>query len=61
MSEQDPPQPPVWGSVQSNVNSLVRPMLTDLYQISMAYAYWDAGRHHLPAVFDLYFRSNRTF
>jgi Nicotinate phosphoribosyltransferase (NAPRTase) N-terminal domain len=48
-------------AVPPNVNSLVRPMLTDLYQLSMAYAYWDAGRHNLPAVFELYFRSNRMF
>lgn len=32
------------------------PLLTDLYQLTMAYAYWKAGRHELPAVFDLFFR-----
>lgn len=31
-------------------------MLTDMYQISMTYAYWKAGRHNHPAVFDLFFR-----
>ncbi|MCX6743718.1 MAG: nicotinate phosphoribosyltransferase [Candidatus Parcubacteria bacterium] len=37
-------------------NSLVNPMLTDLYQLTMAYAYWKSGRHNDPAVFDLFFR-----
>jgi nicotinic acid phosphoribosyltransferase len=26
-------------------NKLVNPMLTDFYQITMAYAYWKAGVH----------------
>eukprot|EP00474_Spongospora_subterranea_P009026 CRZ09484.1 hypothetical protein [Spongospora subterranea] len=39
-------------------SSFVRPLLTDYYQISMAYAYWRAGRHMDYAVFDLFFRSN---
>lgn len=39
-------------------NSLVTPMLTDMYQISMAYAYWKAGKHNDFAVFDLFFRKN---
>lgn len=42
-------------------NSFLRPLLTDLYQISMAYAHWDAGRHDRHAVFDLYFRKGRMF
>lgn len=37
-------------------NSLVRAMLTDMYQISMVYAYWRAGRHNEHAVFDVFFR-----
>lgn len=32
-------------------------MLTDLYQLTMAYTHWKAGRHTQPAVFDLFFRS----
>jgi nicotinate phosphoribosyltransferase len=39
-------------------NKLVSPMLTDFYQISMAYAYWKAGMHEEQAVFDLFFRLN---
>ena len=35
-------------------NNLVNPMLTDFYQITMAYAYWKAGVHE-EAVFDLFF------
>ena len=39
-------------------NPLVTPLLTDMYQITMAYAYWRSGRHEQPAVFDLFFRKN---
>ena len=39
-------------------NNLVGPMLTDFYQLSMAYAYWKSGRQDEPAVFDLFFRKN---
>ena len=39
-------------------NKLVNPMLTDFYQITMAYAYWRAGVHEEEAVFDLFFRKN---
>jgi len=39
-------------------NTLVNPMLTDFYQITMAYAYWKAGVHEEEAVFDLFFRTN---
>ncbi|CAD7952655.1 unnamed protein product [Amoebophrya sp. A120] len=31
-------------------------LLTDFYQITMAYAYWKAGKHEQRAVFDAYFR-----
>ena len=37
-------------------NPVVQPLLTDLYQINMAYAYWKAGRIEDRAVFDLFFR-----
>lgn len=30
----------------------------DLYQITMAYAYWKSGKMNDTAVFDLYFRKN---
>ena len=39
-------------------NQLVNPMLTDFYQITMAYAYWKAGVQDEEAVFDLFFRKN---
>lgn len=39
-------------------NRLVRPLLTDQYQLSMAYAYWRAGTHARPATFHLFFRTN---
>ena len=39
-------------------NSVVQPLLTDLYQINMAYAYWKAGRIEDQAVFDLFFRKS---
>jgi len=32
------------------------PLETDLYQLTMAYAYWKAGRHEEEAVFDVFFR-----
>lgn len=39
-------------------NPMVSPLLTDLYQFTMAYAYWKAGKHLEKAVFDLFFRKN---
>ena len=33
-------------------------LLTDLYQITMAYAYWKADKVKDTAVFDLFFRKN---
>jgi len=39
-------------------NSVVQPLLTDLYQITMAYAYWKSGKIDDVATFDLYFRKN---
>eukprot|EP00850_Spirogloea_muscicola_P018720 SM000174S03375 [mRNA] locus=s174:284829:288763:- [translate_table: standard] len=37
-------------------NPLVTALLTDMYQLTMAYAYWKAGKAHDDAVFDLFFR-----
>ncbi|MBX9694650.1 MAG: hypothetical protein K2Z81_19845 [Cyanobacteria bacterium] len=39
-------------------NSLVTPLLTDMYQVSMAYAYWKQGKHNQEAVFELFYRKN---
>lgn len=39
-------------------NGIVQPLLTDLYQITMAYAYWKSGKIKDHAVFDLFFRKN---
>ena len=44
--------------ILSNQSTVVQPLLTDLYQLSMAYAYWKAGKSKDTAVFDLYFRKN---
>ncbi|EGC33132.1 NAPRTase [Dictyostelium purpureum] len=40
------------------LNGFVGPMLTDLYQITMAYSLWKNNRHEIPSVFDLYFRKS---
>ncbi|XP_077299018.1 nicotinate phosphoribosyltransferase isoform X3 [Arctopsyche grandis] len=45
-------------SVMARNNGVVQPLLTDLYQITMAYAYWKSGKIDDVAVFDLFFRSN---
>lgn len=39
-------------------NEMITPMLTDFYQLTMAYAYWKSDRHEEEAVFDLFFRKN---
>jgi nicotinate phosphoribosyltransferase len=44
----------------SDLNALYRPplaLLTDLYQLTMAYGYWKLGRAEREAVFHLFFRS----
>jgi len=40
------------------MNSLVCPLLTDMYQISMTYAHWKNGRTNDHGVFDIFFRKN---
>ncbi|XP_058091348.1 nicotinate phosphoribosyltransferase 2-like isoform X2 [Magnolia sinica] len=45
-------------SIDGPTNPMVTPLLTDLYQFTMAYAYWKAGKHQDRAVFDLFFRKN---
>ncbi|XP_057870000.1 nicotinate phosphoribosyltransferase 1 isoform X1 [Cryptomeria japonica] len=44
--------------VERPTNPMLSPLLTDLYQFTMAYAYWKAGKHLDRAVFDLFFRKN---
>jgi nicotinate phosphoribosyltransferase len=39
-------------------NCFVGPMLTDLYELTMAYGYWKKGKDKDNAVFDLFFRKN---
>lgn len=46
------------GVMERSIRERVPPLLTDLYQFTMAYAYWRAGRHQEPAVFELFFRDN---
>jgi len=40
------------------LSSCVNPLLTDMYQITMAYSLWKNKRHEMPAAFDLFFRKN---
>ncbi|KAG0486985.1 hypothetical protein HPP92_009080, partial [Vanilla planifolia] len=44
--------------IPAATNPMVTPLLTDLYQFTMAYAYWKAGKHKERAVFDLFFRKS---
>jgi len=37
-------------------NPFISPLLTDLYQLTMVYGYWKAGRHGVHASFDVLFR-----
>jgi nicotinate phosphoribosyltransferase len=39
-------------------NNFVCPLLTDLYEVSMVYAYWKSGRQNNISAFDLFFRKN---
>lgn len=44
--------------IERPTSNLVNPLLTDFYQLTMAYGYWKAGKHEIPAVFDLFFRNS---
>jgi len=39
-------------------NMFVTPLLTDYYEIMMAYSYWKCGTHESHAVFEIFFRQN---
>ncbi|KAL9326940.1 hypothetical protein ACSQ67_007585 [Phaseolus vulgaris] len=41
---------PSSGGIAGPTNPMVTPLLTDLYQFTMAYAYWKAGKHQERAV-----------
>ncbi|KAJ1473744.1 hypothetical protein T484DRAFT_1835021 [Baffinella frigidus] len=43
--------------VPKTASNLLNPLLTDMYQITMCYGYWKAGRHEIPSTFDMFFRS----
>uniref|UniRef100_A0A8C7W8E9 Nicotinate phosphoribosyltransferase n=1 Tax=Oncorhynchus mykiss TaxID=8022 RepID=A0A8C7W8E9_ONCMY len=45
-------------ALERSIRERVPTLLTDLYQFTMAYAYWRSGRHNEPAVFELFFRDN---
>ncbi|MEL6843481.1 MAG: hypothetical protein AAFP02_09710, partial [Bacteroidota bacterium] len=38
------------------MNSTLSPLLTDLYQLTMAYGYWHQNKHEQDSVFHLFFR-----
>ena len=38
------------GVIDGPTKPMVTPLLTDLYQFTMAYAYWKAGKHDERAV-----------
>lgn len=46
---------------RTKLHDVYRPslsLLNDLYQVSMAYAYWKSGKHLQEAMFQLYYRKN---
>mmetsp|Transcript_794 Transcript_794/g.2137 ORF Transcript_794/g.2137 Transcript_794/m.2137 type:complete len:568 (+) Transcript_794:78-1781(+) len=45
------------GTNPEPVSSIISPLLTDMYQITMCYGYWKSGRHEVPAAFDMFFRT----
>ncbi|XP_035828184.1 nicotinate phosphoribosyltransferase [Aplysia californica] len=51
-------EPAVSQNISNGSNGVVQALLTDLYQITMAYAYWKSGKMNDPSVFDLFFRKN---
>ena len=47
-----------WKRLDGCVNNLATALLTDCYQITMAYAHWKNARHDAIASFDVLFRKN---
>lgn len=45
-------------SHSSSNNTASEGLLTDLYQLTMAYGYWRAGMHEREAIFHLFYRKN---
>lgn len=45
-------------AAERSVVARVPPLLTDLYQFTMTYGYWRAGRHREHSAFELFFREN---
>lgn len=45
-----PNKPSSGRAIDGPTNPMVTPLLTDLYQFTMAYAYWKAGKHQERAV-----------
>lgn len=45
-------------SESAPTNGVVQSLLTDLYQVTMAYSYWKNGKQNCHAVFDVFFRKN---
>lgn len=41
-----------------SLNSFINPLLTDKYQLTMAYSYWKSGIHEHNSVFEMFFRTN---
>lgn len=50
MAETIPNGRPERSNIDGPTNPMVTPILTDLYQFTMAYAYWKAGKHEERAV-----------
>ena len=44
--------------MKNTASNVVGPLLTDFYQLTMAYAFWKHGRHEELSAYDLFFRKN---